>query len=78
MLKVGGLCKVIDCAGLPEFKGITAELVNIQTQEFELYTQYPLWARVLSGMNKGKVYGFRYYEVEELTPMSTMVSSPSR
>ncbi len=67
MLKLGGICRIKDCGELPEFKGITAEVVNMQTQELEPYTQYPLWARMLSGASKGKTFGFRYHEIEELS-----------
>ncbi len=67
MLKPGGKCRIKGCSEIPEVKGITAEIVDIQTQEFESYTAYPLWVRMLSGVSKNRIYGFRYDEVEELT-----------
>jgi len=35
-------------------------------QEFEKYRVYPIWAKITSGERAGKIYGFKYNEVEML------------
>jgi len=56
--------------------GEGAEIVDLQTQDFERYATYPVWARVTSGERTDKVYGFHYDEVELLPkvhlPKATM------
>ncbi|GAF75051.1 unnamed protein product, partial [marine sediment metagenome] len=50
----------------PELADESGEIVEMQTQEFEKYTVYPVWVKMLSGERKGKIYGFQYGEVEML------------
>jgi len=75
-MKIGEIIKVKDCSAIPGVVGEQAEIVNLQTQEFEEYTVYPVWARITTGERKGKVYGFHYDEVELLPkvhlPKATM------
>jgi len=65
-MKIGEIIKVKDCSAIPGVVGEQAEIVNLQTQEFEEYTVYPVWARITTGERKGKVYGFHYAEVKVL------------
>jgi hypothetical protein len=53
---------------MPEVVGEMAEIIDLQIQEFENYTVYPVWVRMLSGKHEGKIYGFRYDDIEETTP----------
>jgi ribosomal protein S17 len=64
--KTGDLVKIKQCGPIPEVAGEDAELVELQTQDFERYTAYPVWVKMLSGERKGKIYGFQYDEVEVL------------
>jgi hypothetical protein len=48
----------------PEIEGCTARIVDLQTQLNEKYGAYPIWAKMASGNQTGKVYGFRENEVE--------------
>jgi len=66
IMKIGEIIKVKDCGAIPGVVGEQAEIVNPQTQKFEEYTAYPVWARITTGERKGKVYGFHYDEVEML------------
>ena len=66
IMKIGEIIKVKDCNAIPQVVGEQAEIVNLQTEEFEKYTVYPVWARITTGVRKGKVYGFHYDEVELL------------
>ena len=65
-MKIGDIIKIKKCDSLPEVVGENAEIVDMQIQEFEKYTVYPLWVKMTSGDRKGKIYGFRYDEVEIL------------
>ena len=65
-MKIGAIIKIKKCETMPEVAGETAELVGMQTQEFEKYTVYPLWVKMLTGEREGKTYGFKYEEVEVL------------
>jgi hypothetical protein len=64
--KTGALVKIKQCVPIPEVVGEDAELVELQTQDSERYTAYPVWVKMLSGERKGKIYGFQYDEVEVL------------
>ncbi len=64
--KIGDLVKITQCVPIPEVVGEDAELVELQTQNFEKYTAYPVWVKMLSGERKGKIYGFQYNELEML------------
>jgi ribosomal protein S17 len=64
--RTGDLVKIKQCLPIPEVVGEDAELVELQTQDFERYTAYPVWVKMLSGERKGKIYGFQYDEVEML------------
>ena len=62
-MKIGDIVKVRECP-IPEVVGETAEIVDMQIQEFEKYTVYPVWVKMTSGEPRGKIYGFQYDEVE--------------
>jgi hypothetical protein len=64
--KTGDLVKIKQCLPIPEVVGEDAELVELQTQDVERYTAYPVWVKLLSGERKGKIYGFQYGEMEML------------
>lgn len=65
-MKIGDMVKIKKCDSIPEVVGSNADIVDMQIQEFEKYTVYPLWVKVTSGERKGKIYGFGYDEVEIL------------
>jgi len=65
-MKIGDTVKIRKCEPIPEVVGENADIVDMQIQEFEKYTVYPLWVKITSGERKGKIYGFRYDEVEIL------------
>ena len=65
-LKVGGTVKIKKCDPMPEVLGQSAEIVDLQVQEYDKYTVYPVWVKITSGERQGKIYGFRYDEVEVL------------
>lgn len=65
-MKIGDIVKIRECNSLPELVGENAEIVDMQIQEFEKYTVYPLWVKMTSGERTGKIYGFREGEVEIL------------
>ena len=64
-MKIGDTVKIRECP-IAELVGENAEIVEMQFQEFEKYTVYPLWVEITSGEHKGKFYGFREDEVEIL------------
>lgn len=66
IMKIGEIIKIKDCSAIRQVVGEQAKIVNLQTQEFEEYTAYPVWARITTGERKGKIYGFHYDEVEML------------
>ncbi len=65
-VKIGGVVEIKKCDSMPELVGEHGEIVEMQIQEFEKYTVYPVWVKVLSGERKSKIYGFQYDEVEVL------------
>ena len=65
-MRTGDTVRVKECASIPEVVGTSAEIVELQMQEYEKYRVYPVWAKVTSGERAGKVYGFRECEVELL------------
>jgi len=65
-MKIGDMVKIKKCDSIPEVVGENADIVDMQIQEFEKYTVYPLWVKMTSGERKGKIYGFGYDEVEIL------------
>ncbi|GAI80406.1 unnamed protein product, partial [marine sediment metagenome] len=65
-VKIGGIVEIKKCDSIPELVGEHGEIVEMQIQEFEKYTVYPVWVKILSGERKGKIYGFQYDEVEVL------------
>ena len=65
-MKIGSVVEIKKCDAMTGVVGEHAEIVEMQIQEFEKYTVYPVWAKILSGEQKGKIYGFRYDEVEVL------------
>jgi len=48
VMKAGGTVRIKKCDALPELVGEGAEIVDLQTQDFERYATYPVWARVSS------------------------------
>jgi len=64
-MKIGDTVKIKECP-IAELVGQSAGIVEMQLQEFEKYTVYPLWVEITSGEHKGKFYGFKYDEVETL------------
>ena len=63
-MKIGDTVKIIKCEWKPRLAGQSAEIVDLQMQEYERYRVYPVSAKMLSGEFKGKLYGFNYDEVE--------------
>jgi len=64
-MKIGDTVKIKECP-IAELVGENAAIADMQFQEFEKYTAYPLWVEITSGKHKGKFYGFKYEEVEIL------------
>jgi len=64
-MKIGDRVKIRECP-VAELVGENAEIVEMQFQEFEKYTAYPLWVEIATGEHRGKFYGFKYEEVEVL------------
>ena len=65
-MKNGGIVKIKKCDSLAELVGEGGKIVDLQIQEFDKYTVYPMWVQITSGERKGKIYGFNYDEVEIL------------
>jgi len=65
-MRIGDIVKIRKCTPMPEVVGESAEIVDMQIQEFEKYAVYPVWVKMTSGKRKGKTYGFQYDEVEVL------------
>jgi len=65
-MRIGDIVKIRECTPMPEVVGESAEIVDMQIQEFEKYAVYPVWVKMTSGERKGKTYGFQYDEVEVL------------
>ena len=63
-LRIGGIVKIKKCDPIPEVVGESAEIVDMQMLELDKYAVYPLWVKMTSGERKGRIYGFRYDEVE--------------
>jgi len=72
-MKVGGIVKIKECEPMPEVVGTSAEIVDLQMQEYEQYRTYPVWVKILTGERKDKVYGFHYDEVEVLPEKARLV-----
>ena len=66
-MKTGDLCRIKHCEMMPEIEGKHAEIVYLQIQEFEKYTVYPVWVKMLSEERKGKIYGFQYEDLEVIS-----------
>ena len=66
IMRVGDIVKIKKCGPMPEVVGESAQIVDLQMQEFEKYRAYPVWVKMTSGERKDKVYGFHYDEVEVL------------
>ncbi|MDY6917639.1 MAG: hypothetical protein SVP26_06790 [Chloroflexota bacterium] len=69
-MKLGDRVRIKECDPIPEVVGETAEIVDLQMQPFEVYREYPVWARVVTGERAGKVYGFQENEVDILPLVS--------
>jgi len=65
-MRIGDIVKIRECTPMPEVVGESAEIVDMQIQEFEKYAVFPVWVKMTSGERKGKTYGFQYDEVEVL------------
>ena len=65
-LKIGSTVKIKKCGPMPEVLGQNAEVVDLQTQEYDKYSVYPVWVKIITGERQGKIYGFRRDEVEVL------------
>ncbi len=65
-IRIGATVKIKKCAPMPEVVGEKAEIVDMQIQEFDKYAVYPVWAKMLTGERKSKIYGFQYDELEVL------------
>lgn len=65
-MKLGDTIKIRTCESIPEVVGESAEVVGLQIKEYEKHRKYPIWAKILTGQRKGKVYGFHEGEVEML------------
>jgi hypothetical protein len=63
-MRVGDIVTIVNCDPMPEVVGQRAEIVDLQTQEYERYRVYPVWVKVLTGEHRDRVYGFRYTELE--------------
>ncbi len=63
-MKVGDTVKIGRCQWKPELVGESAEIVDLQTQEYERYRTYPVWVKMLTGERQDKIYGFNYDELE--------------
>ena len=66
-MRVGAAVKIRECDSIPGVVGESAEVVELQIQEYEKYRVYPVWARMTSGERRGKIYGFQESEVETLS-----------
>ena len=66
VMRVGSTVRIKKCGPMPEVVGESAQIVDLQMQEFEKYRAYPVWVKMTSGERKGKTYGFQYDEVEML------------
>jgi len=66
-MKVGDAVRVKKCDSMPEVIGETAEVIDMQMQEFEEYTVYPVWVKMTSGERKDKICGFQYDEIAVTT-----------
>jgi len=71
-MRLGDAIKIRMCESIPEVVGETAEIIELQMQQYERYRAYPIWAKMTSGQRKGKIYGFREAEVELLPVRETM------
>jgi ribosomal protein S17 len=63
-MKIGGTVKIVRCHWKPSLVGESAEIVDLQVQEYERYRTYPVWVKMLTGELRGKCYGFDYDELE--------------
>lgn len=66
VMRVGGIINIRRSDAVTGAVGETAEIVDLQVQPYDKYRVYPVWAKMLSGEYKGKVYGFQCDEVEAL------------
>ncbi len=64
-MRIGSVVEIKKYDAVPGVVGEYAEIVDLQMQEFEKYRVYPIFAKILFGEQKGKIYGFQYDEVAE-------------
>jgi hypothetical protein len=64
MIKIGSILQVNRCYEIAGVHGALGQVVDIQTPDIETYVSYPLWIRILTGEQKGKIHGFNYGEVK--------------
>jgi len=72
-MKIGDRVRIKECDPLPDVVGETAEVVDLQMQPYEKYREYSVWARVITGERKGKIYGFHHNEIEPLPKVGETV-----
>lgn len=65
MLRVGTICQIDGCRDIPAVQGELGQIIDMQIQEEYRYSTYPLWLRMMSGENKGRIYGFNYSEITD-------------
>ena len=83
-MRIGSVVEIKKCDVMPGIVGEYAAIVDLQMVEIDKYRVYPIWAKILFGEQKGKVYGFKYDEVgepalgfwEEKTPCWEMLRCP--
>jgi hypothetical protein len=63
-MKLDDVIKIVNCDSKPELAGGTAQIIDLQTPQYEKYHTYPVWARMTSGVHIGKICGFRDNEIE--------------
>jgi hypothetical protein len=68
-MRVGDTVKILKCESKPELVGKTAQIVDLQIQQYEKYRTYSIWAKMTQGERSGKIYGFREGEIEVLAPV---------
>ena len=66
MFSKGMRCLIRDCPEVPTVAGALAEIIDVPCVSGEVYSSYPVWARILTGVNAGMVLGLDQDEIEAL------------
>lgn len=77
-MKIGTTIRIKKCDPIPEVVGESAEIVDVQVQEPEKDAASSLWIKLTSGERKGKIYKFRYDEIEVCSDAQTMQKATVR